>query len=67
MHIGVGLCKPLVALFGPTDPNHLLPLDTRFVAVRENSSYSTDKFLPGIKISPDTVIQTVLEHLSKMK
>lgn len=30
MHIGVGLGKPLVALFGPTDPNKLLPNDTRF-------------------------------------
>lgn len=39
MHIGVGVRKPLVAIFGPTDENKLLPLyDDRFLAVRNESA-----------------------------
>jgi ADP-heptose:LPS heptosyltransferase len=35
MHIGVGLKKPIVALFGPTDPEKLLPSDSLlFTAVK---------------------------------
>ena len=33
MHLGVALCKRLVAFFGPTNPLKLLPKDSRFVAV----------------------------------
>ena len=33
MHIGVGLGKKLVSIFGPTDPKKLLPKDPRFVPV----------------------------------
>jgi ADP-heptose:LPS heptosyltransferase len=35
MHLGVGLNKPMVALFGPTDPAKLLWPDRRFIAFRD--------------------------------
>lgn len=37
MHIAVALGKKLVAFFGPTDPNKLLPKDSRFTAVYDES------------------------------
>ena len=33
MHLGVGLGKKLVSIFGPTDPKKLLPKDSRFLPV----------------------------------
>jgi ADP-heptose:LPS heptosyltransferase len=38
MHLGVGLNKPLVALFGPTDPAKLLWPDPRFIALRDEEA-----------------------------
>jgi ADP-heptose:LPS heptosyltransferase len=38
MHIGVGLNKHLVALFGPTDPAKLLWPDRRFAAIRDEEA-----------------------------
>lgn len=35
MHVGVGLSKPLVALFGPTDPQKLLWAAPQFKALRD--------------------------------
>jgi ADP-heptose:LPS heptosyltransferase len=35
MHLAVALNKPLVALFGPTDPNKLLWPDKRFACLRD--------------------------------
>jgi ADP-heptose:LPS heptosyltransferase len=45
MHIGVGIGKPMVALFGPTDPRKLLWNDPRFVAIRdpEAAAYYGDR------------------------
>ncbi len=34
MHLGVATGRPLVALFGPTNPQRLLPSDPRFVALQ---------------------------------
>lgn len=41
MHMAVGLGKPLVALFGPTDEKKLLAQDPRFTPLREPGSQPT--------------------------
>ena len=57
MHIAAALPKPLVALFGPTDPQKLLPEDQLFIALKEDSG--APKTAPGVQIPVDTVFQTV--------
>lgn len=70
MHIGVGLRKPLVALFGPTDERKLLPQDTRFVALRGKDSAPSltgAQLQPlaerGVQLQPDIVFRSVLDQL----
>jgi ADP-heptose:LPS heptosyltransferase len=50
MHIGVGVGTNLVALFGPTDPEKLLPKEKRIIAVKS----PMDK--PISAIAPEEVI-----------
>lgn len=50
MHLGVSLNKPLIALFGPTDPQKLLPQDKHFRALCSPAG-------PGVTIPPETVFQ----------
>jgi len=50
MHIGVGVGTNLVALFGPTEPEKLLPHDKRFMWVKSTSGQ------PISAIAPEEVI-----------
>jgi ADP-heptose:LPS heptosyltransferase len=69
MHIGVGLNKPLVALFGPTDHKLLLPPEKIFKAlssksfVRQNEASLPVKADHGVQLPPDIVFQSVLDQL----
>ncbi|HEY9792773.1 MAG TPA: glycosyltransferase family 9 protein [Candidatus Obscuribacterales bacterium] len=79
MHIGVGLGKPMVALFGPTDPRKLLWNDPRFIAIRDPQAAAfygdrdpftqrpehsaTSPPAPYVLIPPDTVFQTAMDQL----
>lgn len=74
MHLGVGLNKRMVALFGPTDPAKLLWKDERFVALRDADAAARtgdrDPFLSGIRseshirIAVDEVYAKTIEQLS---
>jgi ADP-heptose:LPS heptosyltransferase len=74
MHIGVGLTKPLVSLFGPTDHKLLLPPDKTFKVlatksfVRQNKESASlpQKGGPGVQLPPDIVFQSVLDQLQKL-
>jgi ADP-heptose:LPS heptosyltransferase len=50
MHIGVGVGTNLLALFGPTDPEKLLPPNKKFMWVK------SDLGMPISEIAPHTVI-----------
>lgn len=77
MHLAVALKTPLVALFGPTDENRLLPTDPRFRALRDRplSSFSvrpethspasspTQPGERGVLIPPDIVFQAAMDLL----
>jgi ADP-heptose:LPS heptosyltransferase len=72
MHVGVGLSKPLVSLFGPTDHKLLVPQDKAFKAlssksyVRQNqnsAASSQQKGGLGVQLPPDIVFQSVLDQL----
>jgi ADP-heptose:LPS heptosyltransferase len=66
MHIAVGLGKPLVALFGPTDHGKLLPPDAKFKAlVSAPEADAARKNGPGVQILPDLVYQAVLTQIQK--
>ncbi len=54
MHLAVATQTPVVALFGPTDPAHLLPPDGPFRAVR-----STDQSIESI--SPQQVLDAIFK------
>ncbi len=54
MHIAAGVGKSLVALFGPTDPEKLLPSEPHFIALKEQTR-SVDA--TGVQIPVDTVFQ----------
>lgn len=60
MHIGVGLKKRMVAMFGPTDAKKLLPDDPRFKAL---IARAFDGTTPGVQLSPDVVFQAVMDQL----
>lgn len=53
MHLGVGLDKPMVALFGPTDPAKLLWPSPKFIALRDPEAAARagteDPFLAAAK------------------
>lgn len=59
MHIAVALQKPLLALFGPTAPGHLLPKvkDCHFLI---GGSVIGE---PGVQLEPDIVYQSALDLL----
>jgi ADP-heptose:LPS heptosyltransferase len=50
MHIGVGVGTNLLALFGPTDPEKLLPPNKKFMWVKSDSG------MPISAIAPHTII-----------
>jgi ADP-heptose:LPS heptosyltransferase len=63
MHIGVGLNKKMVALFGPTDPAKLLWPDARFVALRDEAAAkkyaNIDPFTQRPALTPASPLQPV--------
>ncbi|MBZ0185944.1 MAG: glycosyltransferase family 9 protein, partial [Candidatus Obscuribacterales bacterium] len=62
MHLAVGLGKPLVALFGPTNPYLLLPDRQHFKFVWDNKSASRQMFDGlGVDIAASTVFNTIKE------
>jgi ADP-heptose:LPS heptosyltransferase len=63
MHIAVALSKPLLALFGPTDPAHLLP-PMKICQVMIGKSATGE---PGVDLSPDIVYQSAMDQLQQMK
>ena len=68
MHIGVGLAKPIVALFGPTDPAKLLPQDRRFIALSPPVGAPDETGNPrsGVAIPLDAVYRSVRDQLRSM-
>jgi ADP-heptose:LPS heptosyltransferase len=68
MHIGVGLNKKIVALFGPTDPAKLIPNQANFkvLADRPAEPNSTPRTLLdglGVRLRPETVFRSSLDLL----
>jgi ADP-heptose:LPS heptosyltransferase len=67
MHIGVGLGRPLVALFGATDQNKLLPKDNRFRSLSLKQKHARrptkEELLSGVQLPPDIVYQAVMDQL----
>ncbi len=69
MHIGVGLNKNLVALFGPTDPKLLIPTQANFKVLAdrpEANSTSPPRSLQdglGVRLHPESVYQSLLDLL----
>ncbi|MBP9092729.1 glycosyltransferase family 9 protein [bacterium] len=68
MHIGVGLNKNLVALFGPTDPKLLIPNQKNFkvLADRPAATASPPRSLQdglGVRLHPESVYQSLLDLL----
>lgn len=62
MHVTVGLNKPLVALFGPTNPALLLPRDPKFKSIWDSRNGARSMFdRLGVKISPKEVFQAIVE------
>lgn len=62
MHVGVGLDKPMVALFGPTDPQKLIPDQPHFKVLAdrpadEPARHFTDGL--GVRLLPDSVYQSL--------
>ncbi len=61
MHVTVGLNQPLVALFGPTDPNLLLPQATPFRFVWDSKDGSRSMFDGlGVDIAPQRVFDCIV-------
>jgi ADP-heptose:LPS heptosyltransferase len=74
MHLAVALGIPVVSMFGPTDPQKLLPEDERFKALRSQPSPDANgKFSlrqstgRGVLLPPDIVYQTALDQLNRSK
>ncbi|MBK9145776.1 MAG: glycosyltransferase family 9 protein [Candidatus Melainabacteria bacterium] len=66
MHLAVALGKPLVALFGPTNPYLLLPDDPRFKFIWDNKNARRDMFDGlGVDIAPSTVLNTIKALLAQ--
>jgi ADP-heptose:LPS heptosyltransferase len=70
MHLGVGLRKPMVALFGPTEVKKLLPNDVRFKALQgtisgaaTSGSGSQPQDERGVQLQPNTVFRSVQDQL----
>lgn len=75
MHIGVGVRTPLVAIFGPTDEDKLLPPnDYRFAAVRNenidcrpclwNKRQTTCDYIDCLNIEPEKILQVIEDQLN---
>jgi ADP-heptose:LPS heptosyltransferase len=69
MHIGIGLRKRLVAMFGPTDEKKLVPNDPRFKTLRGGGTTPAATLQPppqdelGVQLQPGIVFQSVMDQL----
>ena len=63
MHLAVGLNKKTVALFGPTDPAKLIPINPRFAVLADRSEPRSLQDGLGVRLPPDTVYQSSLDLL----
>lgn len=64
MHVAVGLQKPVVALFGPTNPNVLIPLTKPFTHIwdeRDGKRHFFDGL--GVNIEPERVFDKLMATL----
>lgn len=64
MHVAVGLQKPVVALFGPTNPNLLIPLTKPFTHIwdeRDGKRHFFDGL--GVNIEPERVFDKLMATL----
>jgi len=53
MHLAVGVKTPTIALFGPTDPEKLLPNSEKYIGIKSPTGKMAD-------ISPETVLEKIL-------
>jgi len=76
MHVAVGIRKPLVALFGPTQSKRLLPPNLLFKPLSDQGDLASfrnvaprlqDREDSGIELAPSAVYQAVLDHLAQMR
>jgi ADP-heptose:LPS heptosyltransferase len=68
MHVGVGLNRPLVALFGPTDPAKLLPDKPHFKAIWDRQDGNRSMFdRKGVNINVGIVYDAIYEQLKHLK
>jgi ADP-heptose:LPS heptosyltransferase len=69
MHIAVALQKQVLALFGPTNPGHLLPLSPqcRYLKDISHSKHTKSVLSKGINIQPNTVYQSASDLLQIVK
>lgn len=69
MHLAVALKKQVLALFGPTNPGHLLPLSPQYRYVKDisHSKETKSALNKGINIQPNTVYQSASDLLQIVK
>ena len=74
MHVAVGVKKPILALFGPTDPAKLLPSSPQWrylkdsVAAIDSAKCSTgNQKSYGINVQPDAVYHCAMDLLQLVK
>jgi len=61
MHLGVALDKNLVALFGPTNPDRLLPSNPKFAVLKDNAPTPS-----GLTIPVSSVYEAAMSRLSQL-
>lgn len=67
MHIAVGLNKPIVAMFGPTDSKKLLPQSPDFQKQTKVLKSLASHDVSGVQLPPESVFQSVLDLLQVVK
>ena len=66
MHVGVGLDKPMVALFGPTEPSKLIPNQPHFKVLADRPANEPERHFTdglGVRLLPDSVYQSLQDLL----
>ncbi len=67
MHVAVGLNRPLVALFGPTDPAKLLPDKPHFKPIWDRGDGNRSMFDgKGVNINVGIVYDTIMKQLADL-
>ena len=63
MHMAVALKKQILALFGPTNPSHLLPVSPLCRYLRSSGHKNNERLEKGLNIQPNTVYQSASDLL----